>query len=478
MSFRPFSLGDALLLQRLRNYSTPLQIERILLESISPVRTALRSRLPWYRHSSFTYVLRQEENGLAREGLIQLRIRPHSHEADVTLLSPALDAPQGHPAIWQKLLTYSAQHIFRQNVCRLFSDLPDQPLLVNTFRQAGFVPLTQVTIWRLDSAPLAPSESTLRPQRAADAPELERLYQRITPVPVQRLEVGLAPNQPDEDRISPILSNPHHVHISGYVLDDDRGRGLAGCVQILWGKRGAWIRLWTDTNDPRTHNARLLLGFALQRIYEAPHFHRAYISVRAYQTGLNALLSDYGFAPFTDRMLMVRNILQWRRRSVDQRMPALKAVQEAVPGSLAIPKFDSADSICWALGGSQTARRRLPLQACPSLTPAVPTPGNGLAAIKRRPLAKSADIRLPRAIAMRRPASRPRRPARGGTDTILNRDLQTTDLVNHRALAGLLKTKNQKLKTTHCKERRHPPPPRHRNAPPRLATAKAGQRRH
>ena len=340
LSFRPFSLGDALLLQRLRNYSTPLQIERILLESISPVRTALRSRFPWYRHSSFTYVLRQEENGLAREGLIQLRIRPHSYEADVTLLSPALDAPQGHPAIWQKLLTYSAQHIFRQNVCRLFSDLPDQPLLVNTFRQAGFVPLTQVTIWRLDSAPLAPSDSTLRPQRAADAPELERLYQRITPVPVQRLEVGLAPNRPDEDRISPILSNPHHVHMSGYVLDDDRGRGLAGCVQILWGKRGAWIRLWTDTNDPRTHNARLLLGFALQRIYEAPHFHRAYISVRAYQTGLNALLSDYGFAPFTDRMLMVRNILQWRRSSVDQRMPALKAVQEAVPGSLAIPKFD------------------------------------------------------------------------------------------------------------------------------------------
>ena len=340
LSFRPFSLGDALLLQRLRNYSTPLQIERILLESISPVRTALRSRFPWYRHSSFTYVLRQEENGLAREGLIQLRIRPYSHEADVTLLSPALDAPQGHPAIWQKLLTSSAQHIFRQNVCRLFSDLPDQPLLVNTFRQAGFAPLTQVTIWRLDSAPLAPSDSTLRPQRAADAPELEQLYQRTTPVPVQRLEMGLAPNQPDEDRIAPILSNPHHVHISGYVLDDDRGRGLAGCVQILWGKRGAWIRLWTDTNDPRTYNARLLLGFALQRIYEAPHFHRAYISVRAYQTGLNALLSDYGFAPFTDRMLMVRNILQWRRRSVDQRMPALKAVQEAVPGSLAIPKFD------------------------------------------------------------------------------------------------------------------------------------------
>ncbi len=339
MSFRPFSLGDALLLQRLRNVSTPLQIERTLLESISPVRTAIRSCFPWYRHSSFTYVLRQEENGLAREGLIQLRIRPHSREADVTLLSPALDAPQGHPAIWQKLLTYSAKSIFRQNVCRLFSDLPDQPLLVNTFRQAGFVPLTQVTIWRLDSAPLALSNTTVRPQQAADAPDLEKLYQRITPLPVQQFETGLEPNHPEEDRIPPTLTNPHHVPMSGYVLDDDRGPGLAGSVQLLWGKRSAWIRLWVDTNNPDPHNARLLLEFALQRIDEVPHVNRAYIGVRAYQTGLNAHLSDYGFAPFTDRMLMVRNILHWQRRTVDHRMPALESVREAVPGSLAIPEF-------------------------------------------------------------------------------------------------------------------------------------------
>ena len=69
----------------------------------------------------------------------------------MTLLSPALDAPQGHPAIWQKLLSYSAQHIIHQEVSRLFSDLPDQPLLVNTFKQVGFALLTQVTIWRLFS---------------------------------------------------------------------------------------------------------------------------------------------------------------------------------------------------------------------------------------------------------------------------------------------------------------------------------------
>ena len=127
--------------------------------------------------------------------------------------------------------------------------------------------------------------------------------------------------------------------MSGYVLDDDRGPGLAGSVQLLWGKRSAWIRLWVDTNNPDPHNARLLLEFALQRIDEAPHVNRAYIGVRAYQTGLNAHLSDYGFAPFTDRMLMVRNILQWQRRTVDHRIPKLETVREAVPGSLAIPEF-------------------------------------------------------------------------------------------------------------------------------------------
>ena len=54
-----------------------------------------------------TYVLRQEENGLARAGFLQIEVRPERTEADVVLLTPALAAPQGHPAIWQKLLSQS-----------------------------------------------------------------------------------------------------------------------------------------------------------------------------------------------------------------------------------------------------------------------------------------------------------------------------------------------------------------------------------
>ena len=38
-------------------------------------------------------------------------------------------------------------------------------------------------------------------------------------------------------------------------------------------------------------------------------------------------------------------------------MPALKTVRGAVPGSLAIPKFDNADAISWTVDGNQTEGR-------------------------------------------------------------------------------------------------------------------------
>lgn len=343
MSFRPFSLGDILLLQRIRRYSTRLQIERTLLESASPLRVALQSCVPWHVHNSFTFVLRQKEHGLVREGLIQLQLRPNSHEADVTLLAPALDAPQGHPAIWQKLLSQSTQHLARYRINRLFGDLPDQPLLVNTFKQAGFSLFTRVTIWRLVTAPMAWSSvhtSPVRPQQKSDGWALEQLYRRVTPASVQQLETGFAPSASgNSQRTAPILSNPYSVSMSGFVLEEGPGE-LAGCVQILWGQQCAWIRLWVDPNDPQMETAHLLMRHALQRIIESSTARRTYIGVREYQTGLNSLLTDYGFAPFTDRALLGRNIAQWVKQLAEKRMPALESVREAVPGSLAVPKAD------------------------------------------------------------------------------------------------------------------------------------------
>ena len=288
-----------------------------------------------------TYVLRQEENGLARAGLIQIERRPERPEADVVLLTPALDAPQGHPAIWQKLLSQSVQELVERQICRLYSDLPDQPLVVNTFKQAGFQIYTRETIWRLAVLPqdwLLPAPVPLRPQQIQDSWEIFRLYNRITPALVQQAEGAVFTGAKEEagDLSCPILVDHLGLPTSKFVLDGDNG--VDGCVQIVWGRIGTWIRLWVDTNNPHTENVHLLLRYALGEIVQDQNIQPIYIAVRDYQVGIESILCDYGFAPFTDRALMVRNIWQWAHRPAPVRIPALEAVREAVPGSLAVPK--------------------------------------------------------------------------------------------------------------------------------------------
>ncbi len=317
---RPFSLGDLFLLQQLGRYATQLHIEKNLLQPRSSMLSALRACLPWGSGSCITYVLRQQENGLARAGVIQIEVRPNRSEADVVLLTPALDAPQGYPAIWQKLLGQSIQALVERQIVRLYTNLPDQPLPVNTFKQAGFQLYTRETIWRL--APLRldglpPVSASMRPQRAADDWHLLRLYRRITPAPVQQAEgaIGIE-KEYNGGSSSPLTSRIDDLPASKFVLEGDDG--LLGCLHLLWGRIGIWIRVWVDTNDPNQ-----------QAIY---------IAVRDYQIGIESVLADFGFAPFTDRACMVRSIWQWAHRPAPIRMPALETVREAVPGSLAVHK--------------------------------------------------------------------------------------------------------------------------------------------
>jgi hypothetical protein len=287
-----------------------------------------------------TYVLRQEENGLARAGLLHLEIRPGRSEADVALLTPALDAPQGHPAIWQKLLSQSVHELVERQINRLYSDLPDQPLVVSTFKQAGFQLYVRETIWRLAALPhdwLLPSPPPIRPCYSEDNWNLIRLYHNITPLSVQQAEGSAATNKEYSEPFScPILVDDLGLPRSQFVLEGHNG--LEGCVQLIWGRQGTWIRLWTDTNNPDTQAVHLLLRHALFEIAAAQAVNPIYISVREYQSGLESILSDYGFAPFTDRARMVRNIWQWAYRPATLRVPALESVREVIPGSLVIPK--------------------------------------------------------------------------------------------------------------------------------------------
>ncbi len=332
MAIRPFTPGDIFLLHHLSRYVTPLHIEKSLLHSPSVLVNAMRSALPWERNGCMTFVLRQEENGLARAGLIQIELHADRPAAHVTVLTPAIDAPQGHPAIWQKLLSQSIHLLVERNVSRLYSDLPDQPLLVNTFKQSGFQVYARETIWRLAHVPAqwpAATPTPVRPLRPEDHWDLTRLYRQITPSLVQQAE-GLPLEE--ESALCPILADDLGLPRTQFVLDGNNG--LEGCVQIIWGRQGTWLRLWTDTNNPDTEAVRLLLRHAISEIAEDQNTTPIYIAERDYHAGIESILGSYGFAPFTDRARVVRNIWQWVQRPSAVRIPALESVREAVPGSL------------------------------------------------------------------------------------------------------------------------------------------------
>ncbi|RLT40304.1 MAG: hypothetical protein DWI57_08675 [Chloroflexi bacterium] len=340
MPIRPFAPGDALLVQRLSRYATRFHIGRFLLQPSSPLQAAFSAYLPWAYRSGITYVLRQEEHGLARAGFVQWQLHPGRAEADLLALSPALDAPNGHPAVWHKLLAESALALADQQFRRLYSELSDQPLLVNTFMQAGFHLYARETIWRLATEPLAFAASAgtaLRPQSGQDRWALEQLYARITPAPVRQAE---AVDGEGGQFAPPILFNRHrHQPLTSFVLDG--ADGLVGCVQIIWGKTGVWLRLWVDSNDPDTSRVHLLLRHGLQQIAGASARGPVYCAVRDYQSGLSSILEEYGFAPFTDRVRMMRPIWQRAKKAVENRLPSLEGVAEAMPGSLVMPQATS-----------------------------------------------------------------------------------------------------------------------------------------
>ncbi|MBX3052771.1 MAG: hypothetical protein KF753_14905 [Caldilineaceae bacterium] len=347
MPIRPFAPGDALLVQRLSRYATRFHIGRFLLQPSSPLQAAFSAYLPWAFKSNLTFVLRQKEHGLVRAGFAQWQLHPSRAEADLMLLSPALDAPEGHPAIWHKLLAESALALADQQIRRLYSELSDQPLLINTFMQAGFHLYARETVWRLTGESLsAPAldGTELRPQTAEDQWALEQLYARITPAPVRQAEAADGEHDGKGDPSAPpILTNRHQYRpLSSFVLDgpDD----VAGCVQIIWGKMGVWMRIWVDSNNPDTSQVHLLLRYALQQIYESSQRGPVYIGVREYQNGLNSVLEEYGFAPFTDRVRMVRSIWQRAKKTVDSRLSSLEPVREAVPGSLVMPQATGRDN--------------------------------------------------------------------------------------------------------------------------------------
>lgn len=296
---------------------------------------ALGALLPWVSLRASTYVLRQDGHGLVHEGFLQMMRRPARPEAELLWLAPSLDAPSGHPAIWNKLLSHLAHDAGSQGIERIYADVPDQPLLVNTFAAVGFQPFCRQTIWRCFDPGSArteqPVESVAHPRTSVDDWDLLRLYFATVPEPVQSAEGAIgAPTS-----VAPIVENLRPDQgVTCVVRATDE---LLGAFQLLRGVHGTWLYIWIDTLQPDTHKVRTLFAHALALVTMQRWATPLYFAASDFQGGLDSLLDELGFAPFRDRVRMVKQVIKWVRESASTPIPVVETVGEVAPTSFAPP---------------------------------------------------------------------------------------------------------------------------------------------
>lgn len=312
-----------------------LNASQALLHPRPATLSALAAIIPWGEAKVTTYVLNQQDNRLARAGYLQAQKRAGRPESDIIQLAPALETPHGHPAIWQKLLAHYLQEAAQLQIERIFADVPDQPLPVTTFAQAGFKVYARQTIWRLThdgSAQMPSTRGQIRLQTPQDQWALTRLYGRVTPPGVQQAH-GVATDGSDTP---PIFMCGHDSSCYSFVLDAQEE--VTGCIQIRFGRRGVWLNLWIDMLDPDAEPMQALLIHALNVVRERSTRTPVYIGVSDYHGGLSAQLDAFGFAPFTDRARMVKPVRQWVRDPALAFVPAMERVGEAIPTQFVIPE--------------------------------------------------------------------------------------------------------------------------------------------
>ena len=145
---RPFQLGDFFLMHSLSRQATKLNASLALAQPYSVLGSALTAVVPWNDAKVATYVLHQRTHEVARNGFLQAQKRPGRPESDILLLTPALDTAHGHPAIWEKLLSHYSSEATQQKIARIYADVPDQPIVVNTLMHVGFRVYTRQTVGR------------------------------------------------------------------------------------------------------------------------------------------------------------------------------------------------------------------------------------------------------------------------------------------------------------------------------------------
>ena len=344
---RLFQPGDLYLIQRLNRQRTHFLTVSSLLNSHSVMRAVLGSLIPWDDAKVLTYVLRQEGHSLVSSGFLQMQKRSGAPEQDVVCIAPGLDARHGHPAIWTKLLAHSLYAAMEQGVVRVFCDVTDQPLPINTVAGTGFQTYGRETIWRLFPPATDRQQKSngnaitadIHLMRPEDSWGLTRLYEKTVPTPVQLAEGWVG----DPESTLPILSTWSASHGATYVAIEHNE--VVGALQMAEGRYGCWMQLWADTLQPGSDIVRQLISFGLTLVRSQQLHTPVYIAVADYHGGVAARLDEVGFVPFSDRVKMVKHVMQRVRESALAPTPAIETIGEVVPAPFAPPEGVHAEPV-------------------------------------------------------------------------------------------------------------------------------------
>lgn len=319
----PFGLRHSLLLQGLAPDTERLDMVHALTRPRSALAVAVMAPFPWRGIGIATYVLNEESAQAPLRGFAQVLKRTDRPESDMLALAPVLTSERhGAEEIWIRLLTRMVQDGGQHGVQRIFASVPADGREADVFRQVGFVPYTQETIFRLDgtSATLNQPVAGIRPQQDSDAWAFQRLYQAVTPPVVQQAE-GAA-----ESESSGFLPAwwESGLQAQGYVASS--ADGLAAAVQMLSGPAGHWLRLWSLDSDRQV--AGRLLDWCLAALRPARRAQPVYLAVRDYQSGLRTMLQDRNFRPYLRRTRLVKHLVV----RVKEMEPALMPLPRLVSG--------------------------------------------------------------------------------------------------------------------------------------------------
>lgn len=260
--------------------------------------------LPLAEKHLATYVMQ----GKVR-GFIQTR-RDYGREGvEVIYLAPAPYRDGFSAAIWEALINYASWRLGSLGVKRLFADVPEGEEAF--FRQAGFSVYAREFLYTINFFPESlPEPGNWQPIRPEETLNLVKIYQNLTPTPVQQKEGAFHLRKPG-------LFYRLMVEQKGLVLKE--GADPIAFL-IAWREKGnKWMKLFIhpshQTKSP--HIVGMSLAWAREN-FPPPFTFR----VRSYEGALAKGLEEWGLPPQRSLSIMVRNTMAMGKALLRQ-IPAI-----------------------------------------------------------------------------------------------------------------------------------------------------------